>query len=304
MTDGIVFNIQKFSIHDGPGIRTTVFLKGCPLRCLWCHNPEGLSPDPEIEFDASKCIGCRACASLCRSGCHSFSESENTVRHLYERTKCERCGICQENCIASALKTVGSRMTVGEVMRIVMADKIFYETSGGGMTVSGGEPFMQADFTLALLAAAKSNGLHTAVETCGFCSRSALEKALPLTDLFLFDYKATGNDLHKKLTGAEQQKILSNLFFISENGGRIILRCPIIPGANDTEEHFEKIAALSSELSGAERIDLEPYHALGTGKAPKIGKEQPFLTEVPSKERMQQIQEFIADRTAVPVQIS
>ena len=217
---GCVFNIQKFSIHDGPGIRTTVFLKGCPLRCLWCHNPEGLEPSPEIEFEPSKCIGCGACVSACPAGCQTMDEAGRG----FDRSRCDRCGKCADVCLTGSLKRVGRRMTVGEVMAKVLDDRLFYETSGGGMTLSGGEPFFQPDFALALLEAAKKEGLHTALETSGFCSRAVLIKAVPLTDLFLFDYKATGDELHKRLTGVLQAPILENLRALSDAGAKILYR--------------------------------------------------------------------------------
>ena len=298
---GCVFNIQKFSIHDGPGIRTAVFCKGCPLRCLWCHNPEGLSKEPEIEFEPTKCIGCRACEAACPKSCHRFDEEG---RHLYDRTRCTRCGACVSACLPGSLKTVGKRMTPEEALEKVMADKIFYDTSGGGMTVSGGEPFFQPDFTLALLKAAKAEGLHTAVETSGYCSREVILSALPFADLFLFDYKATGDEAHRKFTGVPQEPILANLKAVSDGGAKIVLRCPIIPGANDTEKHFAAIAALMEATPGIEHADLEPYHPLGTGKAPKIGKTQDFVTAAPSKERMEEIRAFIQERTEKPVKIS
>lgn len=300
MLSGNVFNIQKFSIHDGPGIRTTVFLKGCPLRCLWCHNPEGLSPKTEIEYEPSKCIGCGICAALCKNGCHALSENG----HEYSRTDCTCCGECVKECVAGSLKLVGASQTVEEVIKKVMADKIFYDTSGGGMTVSGGEPFFQSEFTLALLRSAKESGLHTAVETSGFCRLEVLLEAATCTDLFLFDYKATGEELHRELTGVSQKPILENMRSLSEAGAKMILRCPIVPGANDTNEHFSAIAALAEETVGIQRVELEPYHALGTGKAPKIGKTQAFVTSAPSKERMEEIRSFIAERTSKSVVVS
>lgn len=301
MVTGCVFNIQKFSIHDGPGIRTTVFLKGCPLRCKWCHNPEGLSRDKEIEYEQSKCIMCRGCAAVCPASCHSFNESNG---HVFDRGNCMVCGKCAEICVAGALKLVGTEYTVDEVIKKVMADKIFYDTSGGGMTVSGGEPFYQPEFTLELLKAAKEAGLNTAVETSGFCKTETILSAAKYVDLFLFDYKATGDELHRELTGVSQKIILENLKALSDAGAKIILRCPVIPFANDTDEHFSAIAHIVDEIDGIERAELEPYHPLGTGKAPKIGKTQDFVTDAPSKERMEEIRAYIADRTSKSVIIS
>ncbi|MBO7405845.1 MAG: glycyl-radical enzyme activating protein [Clostridia bacterium] len=297
---GCVFNIQKFSIHDGPGIRTTVFLKGCPLRCIWCHNPEGLERSVEIEFEQTKCIGCGACVPACPRGCQTLTAEGRG----FDRAECISCGHCADVCLPGSLKRVGREMTVDEVIRKVMADKIFYDTSGGGMTLSGGEPFAQPTFALALLEAAKAEELSTAVETSGFCAKETILSASPLVDLFLFDYKATGEEMHKRLTGVSQMPILENLRALSEAGAQIILRCPIIPGANDTDEHFAAIAAVLNDTPGIVSADLEPYHPLGTGKAPKIGKAQAFTASAPSKERMEEIRLSIQSKTEKPVRIS
>lgn len=300
---GRVFNIQKFSIHDGPGIRTTVFLKGCPLRCKWCHNPEGLSREAEIEFEPTRCIMCTACAAVCphTPPLHSFSEDAG---HVFNRDGCIVCGRCIDACVAGALKFVGKEYTVSEVIKKVLSDKIFYETSGGGMTLSGGEPLSQPEFAISLLQAAKSEGLHTAIETSGFCRTEDILEAAEYTDLFLFDYKATGDALHRELIGVSQEQILKNLEIISEHGAKIVLRCPIIPGANDRPEHFDAIAALAEKLCGINQVELEAYHPLGTGKAPKLGKTQEFVTTAPTRERMEEIRAYIADRTNTPVTIS
>jgi len=298
---GTVFNIQKFSIHDGPGIRTTVFLKGCPLRCLWCHNPEGLSRETELEFEPVKCLLCGGCATVCDNGGHSFSEENG---HVVCRTSCTKCGKCIDKCVAGAIKWVGKEYSAEEVIKEVMADKIFYDTSGGGMTVSGGEPFYQPEFTLELFKLAKQNGLNTAVETSGFCKTDYILSSVPYVDQFLFDYKATGESLHRELTGVSQEPILHNLKAINDAGATIVLRCPIIPGSNDTDEHFSAIASLANSMDGIIKIDLEAYHPLGTGKAPKIGKTQEFKTTAPSRERMEEIRDFIASKTTKKVHIS
>lgn len=303
MSSGTVFNIQKFSIHDGPGIRTTVFLKGCPLRCKWCHNPEGLSRESEIEFDERKCVFCGRCVGVCEAECHSIIAGETPV-HNIDRSSCVRCGKCADACLCGALKLIGTDMTPDEVIGKVLADRIFYQTSGGGMTLSGGEPFYQPEFALELLRLAKKNGLNTAVETSGFCKKDVISEAVGYVDTFLLDYKATGDELHRELTGVSQKIILENLRTVSDLGGKIVLRCPIIPGANDTEEHFSAIASLAEETDRIVSIDLEPYHQLGVDKSTRIGKVQEFVSTAPENGRMNEILEFVSSRTSKPVRIS
>lgn len=265
---GTIFNIQKFSINDGPGIRTTVFMKGCPLNCLWCHNPESKSRKTEIFFDARKCVGCRSC-EVCPYGCHVFTDTE----HIFNREKCIACGKCAAECYTDALELVGTEKSVEEIIAEVMKDEAFYENSGGGMTLSGGEPMFQFDFTYELLKRAKENGLHTCIETCGFAKWEQYEKIAELVDIFLFDYKETDPGKHKEFTGVTNELILENLKKLDEKGCKTVLRCPIIPGLNDTDEHFTGIAKTANSLRNVLEINVEPYHPLGKGKSEMLGKE-------------------------------
>ena len=269
---GTVFNIQKFSINDGPGIRTTVFLKGCPLSCLWCHNPESKLIQREVFYDASKCIMCGRCAAVCKRGAHVFDAGS----HLFDREKCTVCGKCAEVCPTKSIEIVGEEKTVDEVMREVMKDKIFYESSGGGMTVSGGEPMLQFDFTYELLKAAKSEGVHTCIETCGYADAEKYKKIAKYVDIFLYDFKETDPERHRKYTGVSNAKILENLSMLDKMGAKTVLRCPIIPTINDREEHFRAIGELASSLKNVLEINVEPYHPLGAGKSERLGKDYPL----------------------------
>lgn len=243
---GTIFNLQRFSIYDGPGIRTTVFLKGCPLRCAWCHNPESQSIKPEIMFYSEKCIGCGRCDGIAL---------DDTSFHCLNGAR-EACG-----------KTVSSDEIIAEVVR----DKVFYDNSGGGLTLSGGEPLLQFDFSMVLLQSAKENGIHTAIETCGFVKPEYIEKIAGYTDLFLYDYKETDSDLHKKFTGQGNELIISNLRLLDSINKPVILRCPIIPGYNDRAEHFAAIGNIVNELDNILRVEVEPYHPLGEYKYACLG---------------------------------
>jgi len=268
---GRVFDIQRFSTHDGPGIRTTVFLKGCPLQCLWCHNPEGLSPDPQMSFSPERCIGCGDCVAACPNRVHRLEPSGAGVVHVLERQRCRLCGACAGACVSGALEMVGRDLSVAEVLGEVLADRAFYGPSGGGLTLSGGEPMLQFDFTAALLQAAKEQGLHCCLETSGFAPRGHFEALLRLVDLFLYDYKETDPERHIDYTGVPNDLILENLRGLHAWGAKIALRCPIVPGCNDREDHFAGIATLAREMPKLEGIELVPFHPLGRGKVERVG---------------------------------
>ena len=270
METGTVFDIQHFSIHDGPGIRTTVFLKGCPLRCQWCHNPESYQREPQILFDPGQCAGCGACAAACEQGCHSLQAGT----HDFDRSACVRCGACARACLFGSLTVAGRRATVAELMEQILADRFFYESSGGGLTLSGGEPMYQPEFALALAAAAKAEGLHVCMETSGFCPWEKLQPMTEVVDLFLFDYKVTDPALHRQWTGVDNGPILENLTRLDRCGAKTILRCPLIPGVNLTEDHARGIARTAAELENLQEIHLEPYHNAGLSKRDRLGMEQ------------------------------
>jgi len=265
---GRIFDIQRFSIHDGPGIRTTVFLKGCPLACFWCHNPEGIRRDSELSFLPEKCIGCGWCFRACPNAAHSMVSG----KHVLDRDACVVCGRCAEACYSGALEVIGRSVTVEEVLAVVLRDRPFYETSGGGMTLSGGEPLMQGDFTAALLAAAKREGLHCAVETCGHAPWEPFDRILGDVDLFLYDIKETDPALHREYTGADNGLILENLRKLHETGATILLRLPITPGLNDREDHFRGVAELVASLPGRLGVEVMPYHRLGLSKLRRLGR--------------------------------
>lgn len=264
---GRIFQIQRFSIHDGPGIRTTVFLKGCPLRCLWCHNPESVRPERHVFFSAKQCIGCGYCFSRCEHHAHQMEEGV----HVLDRSLCTVCGDCIEECYSGALELVGREASVEEVLTEVLKDRSFYETSGGGMTLSGGEPLSQFEFSRDLLIAARENGLHTCIETSGFAPFERLSALRKVVDLFYFDCKETDPVRHREYTGVSLAPIVENLRRLDHLGVPTVLRCPIIPGLNDREDHFNGIAALANSLQHVKEVHVLPYHPLGRGKLERLG---------------------------------
>ena len=296
---GMVFDIQRFSVHDGPGIRTTVFLKGCPLRCLWCHNPESQERGPEIAYLPAKCISCGRCITACPLSIHV---KDTDGRHVFDRRGCTACGACTANCHARALELTGRPMAVGGVIAAMEEDRPFYATSGGGVTVSGGEPLSQPGFTSALLQEAKLRGLHTCVETCGFTAFRHLARIAPHTDLFLYDFKETDDARHLACTGVRNGPIIRNLLNLDRLGARIILRCPIIPGLNDRSEHFAGIAEIANRMTCLRGIEVMPYHALGQSKHGRFGKPSPPTAhQPPDPAAIATWMSRIAELTDVPV---
>lgn len=271
---GNIFHIQRFSTSDGPGIRTVVFLKGCPLNCVWCHNPESKSTQTEILYKQDLCLLCGSCAGICPNSCHTF---ENGLHSLH-RERCDGCGQCVQVCSSKALEICGEEKTAEEIMDTVLRDKPFYAESGGGMTLSGGEPLMQYDFALSLLNLAKGHGLHTAIETSGFTTKD-LTELNPYTDLWLYDIKLFSEEEHRKYTGVSNRQIRKNLHLLDQIGANIVLRCPIIPNINMTDEHFDALAELAAGLKHVTAIHLEPYHPLGLSKAQQLSRKQPYQND-------------------------
>ena len=261
---GMIFDLLRFSLNDGPGIRTTVFLKGCPLSCLWCHNPESQRFEPQLSYDASRCIECGQCA-VCPENAHAFRPD-----HEVDFSHCNACGLCVSTCPSKALKIYGYEATADEIIKIAMRDKVYYETSGGGITISGGEPLAQPEFTLEILKKAKDKNLHTTIETSGHAPAETLAQMMPFTDLFLYDYKAEGR-LHKELTGVENTLIVRNLKFLCEHGANIILRCPVVFGLNENPDVLDALVKMFPQIKS---VELLPYHSLGVKKARSIGRTQ------------------------------
>lgn len=260
-----VTEIQRFCMRDGPGARTTVFLKGCPLRCAWCHNPEAQKSEAELLFYAKRCIGCGGCVSACPNGCHSL-QNEHTIA----RQDCVSCFSCAKSCPTAALERCGREMSIQEILSVVERDRAFYGARGG-ITLSGGEPFAQGEATVALLKECKQRGLCTAVETCGYADPEILRAAVPLVDLFLWDLKDTDSRRHRRYTGADPAGILQNLSMVSAMGAKIRLRCILVNGINTVEEHYQAVADIAIGIANLDGVELLPYHTYGGSKAVFLG---------------------------------
>ncbi|GAB6136960.1 trans-4-hydroxy-L-proline dehydratase activase [Halanaerobaculum tunisiense] len=285
MEQGRIINLQKYSIHDGTGIRTTLFFKGCPLNCWWCHNPESQSREPEIMFYADKCIGCGTCVKRCSVNAIEIKAD----RPVVDQEECTLCGRCADFCYNQAREYVGKEITVAELVEEVLKDEIFYEESGGGVTFSGGEPLMQIDFLVESLTACKSRGLHTAVDTSGYAPWEDLERILDKVDVFLYDLKLMDNEAHKKYIGVSNELILKNLERLSAEGSNIFIRIPLIAGVNDNQQNILDSIEFLADLN-ISQVNLLPYHELGQDKHKRLGMEcKSGELERPSEQRISEI---------------
>ena len=281
MLTGIIADIKRFAVHDGDGIRTTLFLKGCPLRCVWCQNPESIDFSPQVACYKEKCKGCGKCVKVCPQKAHYFIEG----RHIYDEKLCVGCGRCENVCLSGALKLFGKKMTVDEVLPMLLEDKDFYDNSGGGVTISGGECLEQYEFCTELLKRLKAEKIHTAVDTCGFSSRQAIDSVMPYTDIFLYDIKAYDDNIHIKCTGESNKIILENLKYIETFGKSVEIRIPYVPEYNSNQ--VEKIAEFLTQFKNITKVRVLPYHNFAGSKYDALGMENTLPPSLPNKENIE-----------------
>lgn len=267
----MIFNIQKFSLHDGPGIRTVVFFKGCPLKCKWCANPESQNPRTEILWERNRCLGCHACVKNCPSG----AVTVNSQGLFIDDRRCSHCGVCMSNCPGHALKAEGELKSVADVLQVCLQDQDFYEESGGGVTLSGGEALLHPDFAVSLVHGLKGQGIHTAMETTGYAAPEIFDRVTAHVDLLLFDVKHWDEEKHREGTGVSNRLVLDNLKRAIAAGKQVLPRLPVIPGYNDSLEDAAGFARCLKE-AGAQEIQLLPFHQFGESKYDMLGKGYEF----------------------------
>lgn len=297
---GIVFSIERYAIEDGPGIRTLVFLKGCPLNCEWCSNPESQLHTPEILYFANKCVSCGRCVSNCPQGAIHRDQKFGLITDL---DLCTLCGLCVENCYYSARELSGVEMTVEQVMDIVLRDKLFYNKSGGGLTVSGGEPLLQSDFVSELIEACKIQDISTAIETSLYADEPIIERTLKNVDLIFVDIKHIDNFKHLDHTGVSNKKILNNIHLIDKMNKNFIIRVPFVPGVNDDIETQRQIYLWAAQLKNLKHIEILPYHRLGMGKYQALGRDYPMGDLKPGRKTDLQFLSEIGKECGVEVRI-
>ncbi|MBT3200562.1 MAG: glycyl-radical enzyme activating protein [Phycisphaerales bacterium] len=289
--NGWIFDIKKFALHDGPGIRTTVFCKGCPLRCVWCHNPESMERGAELSMSVDKCIGCGACIDTCPNDAMRIDAGARTCN----RELCVRCGKCVAGCFSDALEMIGREITIEDLMVEVRKDAPFYKTSGGGVTVSGGEPLMQAEFTAAFLSQCQTEGFHTALDTSGHAPWESLQAVAARADLVLYDLKVIDPIAHEKHTGVSNDLILNNLRSLDAAGAAIEIRMPIIPGLNDSDADIDAAGEFVSGLDNVQGVRLLSYHRLAAAKHERLGRANPLgVIDSPSEGHIEKIAERLA----------
>ncbi len=296
---GTIFDLKRYSIHDGPGIRTTVFFKGCPLHCLWCHNPEGIDRGPELMHWDSRCARCHACIAACPTGALATNQSSREAASgavVIDRAKCDLCGRCAEACLYEAMQLVGYSTAVAELVREIEKDRVFFEQSGGGVTFSGGEPLAQPGFLEGLVDALRGRGIRTALDTTGLAPAELLARIAVKTDLVLYDLKIMDEAKHRELTGVSNRSILENLARLAASPTEVWVRIPLMGGVNDGEENIRATIAFLESLKTIKTVGLLPYHAGGDGKARRLGKDACFRSfEPPSDERCAAIEAAFRD---------